>query len=169
MNNLYHVMVGNSILLHPDHNSDVRHIEQAIIANAHLPVHQQDRRYLGACAESSGISPACARDLGIRLSHPYVRRDVSDAPLLVPDVGTQKPDYVSPLPMGQGMSIMLETSYAEVDIEKAMSIHGDDFLKSFKWLRDHCVLDHLDESDEDYGMLDGYGVGVGCCDDDFDY
>ena len=51
------VMVENPILLHPDYNSSVRHIEQAIIANAHLPVDQQDRRYCGACAESTGISP----------------------------------------------------------------------------------------------------------------
>ena len=50
-----------------------------------------------------------------------------------------------------------------------MSINGDDFLKSFKWLRDHCVRDHSDESDEDDDMFDGYGDGVGCCDDDFDY
>jgi hypothetical protein len=65
-NNLYHVMVENPILLHPDYNSSVRHIEQAIFANAHLPVDQQDRRYRGACAESTGISPSRAHDLGIR-------------------------------------------------------------------------------------------------------
>ena len=35
-------MVENPILLHPDYNSSVRHIEQAIFANAHLPVDQQD-------------------------------------------------------------------------------------------------------------------------------
>ena len=167
-NNLYHVMV-DPILLHPDYNSSVRHIEQAIIANAHLPVDQQDRRYRGACAESTGISPSRAHDLGIRLSHPCVRRDVSDVTPLVPDVGTQKPDYVSPLPTSQGKSIMLETGYTEVDIENAMSINGDDFVKSFKWLRDHCVRDHSDESDEADDMFDGYGDGVGYGDDDFDY
>jgi len=67
------------------------------------------------------------------------------------------------------LSIMLETGYAEVDIENAMSINGDDFVKSFKWLRDHCVRDHSDESDEADDMFDGYGDGVGYGDDDFDY
>ena len=162
-------MVENPILLHPDYNSSVRHIEQAIVANAHLPVDQQDRRYRGACAESTGISPSRARDLGIRCSHPCVRRDVSDVVPLVPDVGTQKPGYVSPLPMSQGKSIMLETGYTEVDIENAMSINGDDFVKSFKWLRDHCVRDHSDEPDEGDDMFDGYGDAVGYGDDDFDY
>ena len=41
---------------------------------------------------------------------------------LVPDVGTQKPGYVSPLATSQGKSVMLETGYIEVDIENAMSI-----------------------------------------------
>ena len=50
-----------------------------------------------------------------------------------------------------------------------MSINGDDFVKSFKWLRDHCVRDHSDEPDEGDDMFDGYGDAVGYGDDDFDY
>jgi hypothetical protein len=71
-------MVENPILLHPDYNCSVRHVETAVIENAHLPVDQQDKRYRGACAESAGISLARAHDLGIRSSRPCVQRDFSD-------------------------------------------------------------------------------------------
>ena len=64
---------------------------------------------------------------------------------------------------------MLETGYTEDDIENAMSINGDDFVKSFKWLREHCVRDHSDESDEGDDMIDCYGDGVGFDGDAFDY
>ena len=42
------------------------------------------------------------------------------------------------------------------------------FAKSFAWLRDHCVRDHSDESDEGDDLIDSYGDGV-AFDDDFDY
>ena len=75
---MHRVMVENPILLHPDYNCSVRHIEIAVIQNAHLPVDQQDKRYRGACAESTGISPSRAHDLGICRSHPCVQREYSD-------------------------------------------------------------------------------------------
>ena len=166
-NNSYHVMAENPILLHPDYNGSVRHIEKAVIANAHLIVDQQDKRYRGACAESTGISPSRAHDLGIRSSHPCVRRDVSDVVPSAPDVRTQK---LSPplLPMGYWKSILTETGYTVDDVENAMSINGGDFVKSFAWLRDHCVRDHSDESDDGDDTTDSYGDGV-AFDDVFDY
>ena len=104
---------------------------------------QQDKRYRGACAESTGISPSRARDLGIRRSHPCVRRDVSDVAPSVPDVGTQKPGYVSPLPMSYWKSIIAEMGYTEDVVENAWSINNGDFGKTTAWLLEHCVRDRM--------------------------
>ena len=70
--------------------------------------------------------------------------------------------------MGYWKSILTETGYTVDDVENAMSINGGDFAKSFAWLRDHCVRDHSDESDDGDDMTDSYGDGV-AFDDVFDY
>ena len=50
-------------------------MEQAVIDNMHLPVDQRDRRYRGAIAESGGISPSRAADLGIRSGSRCIQPD----------------------------------------------------------------------------------------------
>ena len=98
-----------------------------------------------------------------------VRRDVSDVAPSVPDVGTQKPGYVSPLPVRYLKSIIAELGYTEDGVENAWSNNNGDFGKTVVWLLEHCVRDHS-SSDEDgdmviYGNSNAYAYGDGI---DFD-
>ena len=54
----------------------------------------------------------------------YVRRHVSDVVPSVPDVGTQKPGYVPPLPMSYYKSIIAEMGYTKDVVENAWSINN---------------------------------------------
>jgi len=79
-NDLWHVIAEDQlphhvILHHPDYNARARHMEQAVIDNMHLPADQRDKRYRGAIAESGGISPSRAADLGIRSGSRCIQPD----------------------------------------------------------------------------------------------